>query len=62
MAWDEKRKRLAGDVLQSTKFRVSRSINNIDAEMDTQVDQHRNHKRFEIWFLRFRSEFGVSQI
>ena len=37
-----KSKRLAGELLRSTKFRVSRNIKKNDAEMDTQNDQHRN--------------------
>ena len=56
-----KSKRLAEDMLRSTKFRVAWNIKKIDAEMDTQNDQNRNQQRFEIRFLRFTSKLRGMQ-
>ena len=57
-----KSKRLAGEVLQSAKFRVSWNIKKIDAEMDTPKDQNMRQKRSEIWFLKFWSDLEGSGI
>ena len=57
-----KSKRLAGELLQSAKFRVSWNIKKHDAEMDIQKDQNRRQKRSEIRFLRFGSDLEGSEI